>query len=173
MPLGGAWCGYFTGFNYSQAARESGGRFTGIHGFHSMQKARSFFQYRSYTNNSRSTNESLDRLREQHSTNGSTRRWMTLNGSGGQRHAESRSRPHEVYEPSNLPIREGDTALFSRGHVGLVESYDRSTGQLTTIEGNTSNRVRRRTYNLNDPADRAKFEGFGRPARGDFQGVQT
>ena len=66
-------------------------------------------------------------------------------------------------------IREGDTALFSRGHVGLVESYDPTSGRLVTIEGNSiGEAVRRRTYNLNDPRDRAAFEGFGRPARGDF-----
>lgn len=168
MRVGGAWCGYFTGFNYSEAARASGGEFTGINGFHSMQKARSFFEYRSYTDNSRATNEGLDRLREQHAANGSTRRWMTLAGSGGARHAAARQRPHEVFEPSTLPIRAGDTALFSHGHVGLVEGYDPTTGRLTTIEGNTSQQVRRREYDLNDPADRAKFEGFGRPARDDF-----
>lgn len=169
MPTGHHWCGFFTGFNYDEAARELGGSFRGINGFHSMQKARSFFEYRSYTDNSRSTNQRLDSLREQHRAEGSTRRWMVLDGSGGHRHATTHNRPHEVYEPSNLPIRAGDTALFSRGHVGLVESYDRSTGQLTTIEGNTSNAVRRRTYDLNNPSDRAKFEGFGRPARSDFE----
>ncbi len=168
MPVGGAWCGFFTGFNYSEAAREAGGEFTGINGFHSMQKARSFFEYRSFTDNSASTNASLDALREQHVAEGSARRWMTLAGSGGQRHAAARNRPHEVYEPHDLPIRAGDTALFSRGHVGLVESYDRDTGQLTTVEGNTARGVVRRSYDLNDPEVRAGFEGFGRPARGDF-----
>jgi hypothetical protein len=28
--------------------------------------------------------------------------------------------------------------------------------------------VNRNAYDLNDPKDRARFEGFGRPARGDF-----
>ncbi|MEQ8273940.1 MAG: peptidoglycan-binding protein [Deltaproteobacteria bacterium] len=168
MREGYAWCGFFTGFNYSEAAREAGGEFTGINGMHSMQKARAFFEYRNYTDNRRATNDSLDQLREQHVAEGSARRWMTLRGSGGQRHAAQRNRPHEVYEPENLPIRAGDTALFSRGHVGLVEGYDPATGQLTTIEGNTARGVVRRSYDLNDPQVRAQFEGFGRPARGDF-----
>jgi peptidoglycan hydrolase-like protein with peptidoglycan-binding domain len=167
MPPG-AWCGYFTGFNYSEAARAAGGEFTGINGFHSMQKARSFFEYRSYTDNSAGTNARLDTLRETHLAQGSARRWMTLSGSGGQTHAARGGRPHEVYEPGNLPIRAGDTAVFSHGHVGMVESYDQRTGRLTTIEGNVGNRVQRKTYDLNNPQDRARFEGFGRPARGDF-----
>lgn len=167
MPPG-EWCGYFTGFNYSEAARAAGGEFTGINGFHSMQKARSFFEYRSYTDNSAGTNARLDGLRETHAAEGSTRRWMTLSGSGGQSHAAQHGRPHEVFEPSTLPIRPGDTAVFSRGHLGMVEAYDQETGRLTTIEGNAGDRVQRRTYDLNNPADRARFEGFGRPARGDF-----
>ncbi len=170
MPVGGAWCGYFSSFNYSEAARANGGEFAGRHHMHSFQKARSFFQYRSYTNNSRATNQRLDSLRQQHGQAGSQRRFMVLEGSGGQRHASRRNRPHEVFQPNTLPIREGDTALYSRGHVGLVESYDRNSGMLTTIEGNTSGgRVARKTYNLNDPSVRAQFEGFGRPALSDFQ----
>ncbi len=169
MPVGGEWCGYFTQFNYAQAAREQGGRFNAP--LHSFQKARSYFGYRSYTNNSASYNASQDALRERHAAEGSTRRFMVLDGSSGQRWAQSHGRPHETFSPSTLPIRAGDTALFNRGHVGMVESYDRSSGRLTTIEGNTAGgRVSRRTYDLNDPAVRARFEGFGRPAAGDFQG---
>jgi len=172
MTPGGEWCGYFSSFQYSQAANESGGTFTGRHHMHSFQKARAYFEYRNYTNNSSAENGRLDTLRAQHEAEGSTRRFMTLSGSGGDRHATANNRPHEVYEPSTLPIREGDTALFSHGHVGLVESYNRETGMLTTIEGNsTGEAVRRKTYDLNDPAVRARFEGFGRPARGDFAGV--
>jgi hypothetical protein len=32
-------------------------------------------------------------------------------------------------------------------HVGLVESYNSSTGNITTIEGNYSDQVKRRTIN--------------------------
>lgn len=164
----GAWCGFFVGFNLSEAARASGGEFEGLNGMHSMQKARAFFEYRSYTDDSTATNQRLDDLRARHLAEGSARRWMTLSGSGGQRHAAARGRPHEVFEPSDLPIRPGDVAVFGHGHLGMVESYDRATGRLTTIEGNAGDRVQRRTYDLDDPADRARFEGFGRPARGDF-----
>lgn len=169
MNVGQAWCGFFTGFNYNEAAREAGGRFTENVRFHSMQKARAYFEYRNYTNNSRAENQRLDALQARQTAEGSPRRWMVLSGSGGERHATSNGRPHEVYEPNNLPIREGDTALFSHGHVGMVESYDQRTGRLVTIEGNsTGGRVCRNEYNLNNPAHRARFEGFGRPARSDF-----
>jgi hypothetical protein len=169
MNVGQAWCGFFTGFNYNEAAREAGGRFTENVRFHSMQKARSYFEYRNYTNNSRTENARLDALQERQTAEGSPRRWMVLSGSGGERHAAANGRPHEVYEPNNLPIREGDTALFSHGHVGMVESYDQRTGRLVTIEGNsTGGRVCRNEYDLNNPAHRARFEGFGRPARSDF-----
>lgn len=169
MSPGGEWCGYFSSFQYSEAARSAGGTFEGRHHMHSMQKARAFFEYRSYTDNRPATNQRLDELRARHEAEGSARRWMTLSGSGGERHAVSHGRPHEVYEPSTLPLRAGDTAIFSHGHVGLVESYDQATGRLVTIEGNTSGgRVARHEYDLNDPRVRARFEGFGRPARGDF-----
>ena len=39
---------------------------------------------------------------------------------------------------------------------------------LPTIKGNFSNRVEERTFDLNNPAVRAQFDGFGRPAAGDF-----
>jgi peptidoglycan hydrolase-like protein with peptidoglycan-binding domain len=176
MGTGMEWCGFFTGFNYNEAARESGGRFKENIRFHSFQKARAYFEYRTYTNASATENARQDGLQAQHQAEGSTRRWMVLNGSGGHRHATQNNRPHETYEPSTLPIRAGDTALFTRGHVGLVESYDATSGRLTTIEGNAGGgRVRRKTYDLNNPSDRAAFDGFGRPARGDFEiagGVQ-
>ncbi|MGM9998061.1 MAG: CHAP domain-containing protein [Candidatus Bruticola sp.] len=43
-----------------------------------------------------------------------------------------------------------DNTRSSADHVGIVESYDPSSGTVTTIEGNSSNSVRRRTYNVND-----------------------
>ncbi len=169
MRPGGEWCGYFSGFALSEGARASGADFAGVTSMHSMQKARSFFEYRSYTNASRAENERLDALRARHEAEGSTRRWMVLSGSGGERHARTHDRPHETFEPNTLPLRAGDVAIFSRGHVGLVESYDPASGRLVTIEGNSlGEAVRRRTYDLNDPAARAGFEGFGRPARDDY-----
>jgi hypothetical protein len=170
MPVGGEWCGYFTGFAYAEAAREAGGRFPENIRFHSFQKARSFFEYRTFTDASRAENARQDGLLERHRGEGSTRQWMVLEGSGGQAHAERHGRPHTIHSVESLPIRPGDTALFSRGHVGMVEGYDPATGRLTTLEGNTDGgRVSRHTYDLSDPAVRARFEGFGRPALGDFR----
>ena len=170
MGKGGEWCGYFTSFNYTQAARANGVEFSGQARMHSFQKSRSYFLYRNYTDNSNSTNQRNDELRTQHQGEGSARRFMTFRGSDGDQYASRRNLGHEVYDnPANLPIRPGDTALWERGHVGMVESYNRETGMLTTVEGNISNRVGRRTYDLNDPNVRAQFSGFGRPAAGDFQ----
>jgi len=170
MNKGGEWCGYFTSFNYTTAARNNGVEFSGQARMHSFQKSRSYFLYRNYTDNSRATNQQNDELRTQHQGEGSSRRFMTFRGSDGDRYASRRNLQHEVYDnPANLPIRPGDTALWERGHVGMVESYNRETGILTTVEGNISNRVGRRTYDLNDPQVRAQFSGFGRPANGDFQ----
>lgn len=168
MPLGGEWCGYFAQFNYSQAAQEAGGDFRGS--LHSFQKARSFFNYRDYTNNSRARNQQLDGYQAADQQAGSTRRFMVLEGSTGQDWAARNGRPAETYSPENLPIRPGDTVLFNFGHIGMVEGYDPGTGRLTTIEGNAGNRVQRKTYDLNDPRVRARFEGFGRPAAADFEG---
>ena len=51
----------------------------------------------------------------------------------------------------------GDQAFFTRGHTGIVEAF---TGKkLTLIEGNSNNKVERRTYNFPN----AIFSGFGRP----------
>jgi hypothetical protein len=169
MNPGYAWCGFFTGFNYDQAARADGVRFHGNSQFHSFEKARAYFEYRNYTNNSRSENSRLDQLQADQTAAGSPRRWMVLDGSTGQHHAESNHRPCEVYQPDTLPVRPGDTVLFNFGHVGMVENYDPATHQLTTIEGNsTGGRVARHTYDLNDPRVRARIDGFGRPSAGDF-----
>lgn len=169
MPAGGEWCGYFTGHNYIQAGRETGTRFTGQHRLHSYQKARSYFLYRNYTNASSSEVQRNESLRAEHGQQGSQRRYMTFEGSVGDRYASRRDLPHEAYsDHRQLPIRAGDTALFAHGHVGMVESYDPASGRLTTVEGNVGNRVQRKTYDLSDPAVRARFDGFGRPAAGDF-----
>ena len=53
--------------------------------------------------------------------------------------------------------RAGDQAFFTRGHTGLVESYDGK--KLTIIEGNSHNQVERNVYNFPN----AQFSGFGRP----------
>ena len=52
----------------------------------------------------------------------------------------------------------GDQAFFTRGHTGLVEKVEAK--KITLIEGNSNNRVERRTYSFPN----AIFSGFGRPA---------
>lgn len=52
----------------------------------------------------------------------------------------------------------------NRNHVGIVESV--SGGQLHTIEGNTSNKVARRSYSLND----ATITGYGIPKYAETNG---
>ena len=51
----------------------------------------------------------------------------------------------------------GDQAFFTRGHTGIVEKVGTKT--VTLIEGNSNNRVERRTYSFPN----AIFSGFGRP----------
>lgn len=174
MAPGGAWCGYFATWNYTQAAKESGMRFTGTNGMHSMQKARSFFNYHSFTSNKASTREGNAQLKQTHGEQGSQRRFMTLSGTPGDKWATARHLAHETYEhPSQLPIRPGDTVLFhTPGHVAQVEAYDAATGKLTVLEGNWGGKVNRRTVDLNNAHQRKALEGFGRPALGDFTPVQ-
>lgn len=60
--------------------------------------------------------------------------------------------------------REGDTIFFqnpSTGgfvHVGLVVAFDPQSNRVYTVEGNTSNQVKIRHYDLNNP----RIHGFGR-----------
>lgn len=51
----------------------------------------------------------------------------------------------------------GDQAFFTRGHTGLVEKVGAKT--ITLIEGNSHNKVERRTYSFPN----AIFSGFGKP----------
>lgn len=61
----------------------------------------------------------------------------------------------------------GDQIFFSNyAHTGIVESVDNNI--ITTIEGNTSNMVARRTYDINS----SKIDGYGRP-RYDKEGEST
>jgi hypothetical protein len=170
MPEGGEWCAYFVNFAYSETARANGGDFSGRTRLHSYQKNYAYFAYGSYTaRDQRRAREDGLALRQQHEAEGSTRRYMAIEGSDGHRFAANRNLPHEVYsDHRQLPIRAGDTALFRRGHVGMVKSYDPATGQLVTMEGNTGRGVCERRYDLSDPAVLARFDGFGRPALADL-----
>ena len=187
MNNGGEWCGYFTNWNYAVAAKDLGGRFNGgrRHGLslHSRPKATWSFLYRDVTTapaDRRRDNQILDDLQNSHQEAGSTRKFFVFEGSAGHRAANALNKNCEVAEDyRELDIRPGDTALWShtlsggnRSHVGLVESYDKDTGILVTIEGNLgrrgSGRVRRMQYDLKNEAQRNQFTGFGRPSLEDF-----
>jgi len=173
IRTGVAWCGNFLAFNYTTAAQQAGKTFSGQQRLHSVGKTRHYYLYRNYTQ--RATSENLARwnaLRRAHQAQGSTRRFMTLRGSAGDRAAGSI--PHEVHGSyAELPLRPGDTVIWGtgggNGHLGMVETYDRSSGRLTTVEGNRRHRVGRYVYDLRSATERGKLEGFGRPALGDFQ----
>ena len=51
----------------------------------------------------------------------------------------------------------GDQAFFTRGHTGLVEKVGTKT--ITLIEGNSNNKMERRSYSFPNSI----FSGFGRP----------
>lgn len=185
MRPGGEWCGFFTGFNYQQNG------FKDNPSLASYQKARDYFMYRTYTSQTGSErNQQNDDLRAQHAQSGSSRQYFMLpespnrqrvsrNGRWGNERYGHYNADANTFNFQNLPVRGGDTALFARGHVGMVESYNPATGILTTIEGNASGTgadgrrrsqaVVRKTYNLSDPSVRQQFDGFGRPSRFDFQ----
>lgn len=179
MRTGGDWCGYFTAFNYNEA-----GGFDDSNYLASYQKALFFFNYRQYTDASDATNAEYDQLQAQHQSEGSTRQFFVVEGSDPDYFTNRVNRfpnynlEDNTFDYQSLPIRPGDTALWQRGHVGMVESYDPSSGTLTTIEGNATGTgndgerayqsVVRNTYDLSDPEVRQEFTGFGRPALSDF-----
>lgn len=173
------WCGFFTAFAHTQAG------FKYPEHYASYQKAREFFMYRSYTDHSAGKNQQLDGLRLQHQSQGSTRQYYMLQESDNHAYLKNNPRLFAHYSPAantfqwqNLPIQAGDVALFNHGHVGMVVSYNAQTGKLVTVEGNTAGKgpdgkhwtqaVVMKEYNLSQSADRKRFDGFGRPALGDF-----
>jgi len=90
------------------------------------------------------------------------------------RHGEARVVPMSRPAEDDAAVEEGAAVL-----VGIdealgdpaaddVERCDRRNQILTTIEGNTSSKVRRKTYDLKRRSIRAKLDGFARPALGDF-----
>lgn len=173
------WCGFFTAFAHTQAG------FKYPEHYASYQKAREFFIYRSYTDHSAGKNQQLDGLRLQHQSQGSTRQYYMLQESDNHAYLQSNPKLFSHYSAAantfqwqNLPIQAGDVALFNHGHVGMVVSYNAQTGHLVTVEGNTAGKgpdgkhwtqaVVMKEYNLSKSNDRKRFDGFGRPALGDF-----
>jgi hypothetical protein len=175
MPSGTAWCGYFASYCYTQAAQAQGRDFAGQRRLHSVGKTRDYYVYRSYTDTWTADRVSAwEAERADDAASGSQRRFMALAGSEGAEFGARRSASVEVFQShSELPIRAGDQVMWSwgegRGHIGLVESYDPSSGALTTIEGNAGDAVRRRSYDLSSPQQRNRVLGFGRPALSDFE----
>lgn len=174
------WCGFFTAWNYSSAG------FKYPENFASYQKARDFFLYRSFTSRDPGLHRQLDQLRLSQQASGSSRQYFIMQESPTYDYVRDHSKYYGhvnlaamTHSWQSLPIQPGDVALFSHGHVGLVVSYDRASGRLETVEGNTSGTgpdgkfrsqaVVRKSYDLSNPADRKKFDGFGRAALGDFE----
>ncbi|MBC7544533.1 MAG: hypothetical protein H7338_17565 [Candidatus Sericytochromatia bacterium] len=169
MSTGEKWCGLFVGFAYSRAG------FKKPEAMASLYKARLFFLYQSL--------DGADGSIREHRAQGQLRQFFMLSESPSRAYIRSQPSqfPHfnvdaNTFPWRNLPARTGDTVLFERDarsgsnptHVGIVESYDRATGRLVTIEGNVSNAVVRKTYDLKDAAVRRQITGIGRPAPGDF-----
>lgn len=173
------WCGFFTAFNYSKAGFKTPEHFA------SYQKARDFFLYRSYTSRDSDLHAQLDQQRVSDKATGSSRQYFAMAESNVFEYIDAYSRYYEHIDPNalkhtwrDIPIQPGDVALFNHGHVGMVVSYDQSSGKLVTIEGNTSGEgpdgktwsqaVVRKTYDLSKSSDRKRFDGFGRAADSDF-----
>jgi hypothetical protein len=174
------WCGFFAAFAHTQAG------FKYPEHYASYQKSRDFFMYRSYTDRSQRKNSELDQLRTKHQAQGSTRQYFMLQESPNRDYVRQQGSVFRHYNPDsnsfnwqNLPVAPGDIVLFHHGHVGLVVDYDRTSGKLTTVEGNTSGTgpdgkhwtqaLVRKEYNLSQASDRKRFDGFGRPALDDFK----
>lgn len=177
---GNEWCGFFVAYNYAQSG------FKHSPDLASYQKARDFFMYRSLTNRSYRTNSGLDNLRSQHETDNSSRKYVMLQESPNISYVKANKNlfshynvEENTYNYKNIPIASGDAVLFTRGHIGIVKSYDPNSGKLVTIEGNASGKgydgkvkhgaVVTNEYDLSKSSERRKFDGFGRPALGDFE----
>jgi hypothetical protein len=168
MGTGQAWCGFFVGYAYNQNG------FKKPEMMASGYKAQLFYLYR--------TMSGPDRDLASHQSQGQTRRYFLLPESPSRDYIKSNAKQFPQFDINantfswnTLPVRAGDTILFERGtptgipdHVGMVESYDRTTGRLVTIEGNVDNKVVRKTYDLRQASVRRTISGFGRPAPGDF-----
>jgi hypothetical protein len=58
---------------------------------------------------------------------------------------------------SSMP-KEGDLVIFKKSHIGIVENVEGNT--IFTVEGNASNRVRRRSYSRTN----SDIDGYCHPA---------
>jgi len=53
-------------------------------------------------------------------------------------------------QPGNMILFDWDGGRSGADHVGLVVSYDPASQTITTVEGNSSNSVRTKTYSMTD-----------------------
>jgi hypothetical protein len=60
---------------------------------------------------------------------------------------------------SSMP-KVGDLVVFKRSHIGIVESVDSDSNTISTVEGNATDRVRRRSYSRTNP----DIDGYCHPA---------
>jgi len=186
---GSEWCGAFVGYALEQAG------FKHAPNIASRTKARDYFLYRDpHSKPGSDKNGELDELRANHEASGSGREFYILEDSDSKTakraktpgiYGEKKYDHYDVdgntHDHSELPIRPGDVALYNRGHVGIVQSYDPTTGVLVTLEGNAGggelpdgtvagqDALVRKTYDLTNEEDRKQFEGFGRPSASDFE----
>jgi len=184
------WCGIFVAAHYASAGMDSDLRA----GFYHTDNVINFFTYNPdgrRVHASIRDGEVWRGVRDYHQTRGSLRRWTdaaTIRSAlaGGNYGA--------------LDIRPGDVVLIdhtnngSADHITMVQSYDSSTGMLTTIEGNAAGTVvagqdeagnvsstRRidtsregtgvttNARDLSDEGARLKLYGIGRPSAVDFE----
>jgi len=64
------------------------------------------------------------------------------------------------YKSASSMPKEGDLVVFKHSHFGIVESVDSDLNTISTVEGNASNRIRRRSYSRTN----SDIDGYCRPA---------
>jgi len=69
------------------------------------------------------------------------------------------------FEPASSMPKVGDLVIFKSSHIGIVENVQGNT--IFTVEGNASNRIRRRSYSRGN----ANIDGYCRPAYDMVQGM--
>ncbi len=196
VAQGSMWCGSSTGHAYREGTR---GGFRDNLRVASDNRARNYFLYRQdheeaprggETPQAREArmrrNAAMDQREAQtqaeHTAAGSNRRYMTYRPGQQERGpVEGGGRPEVYNDPSRMPVRPGDTVVFSHrwrqgaerdndhGHIAMVASGPDRDGHIEIVEGNAggtsgSNRVQTRRVNIRSE----HIDGFGRPALGDM-----
>jgi hypothetical protein len=64
------------------------------------------------------------------------------------------------YKAASSMPKEGDLVIFKHSHIGIVVDVNSDTNKISTVEGNASDRVRRRSYSFSHP----DIDGYCRPA---------